>query len=114
MISIVKQNYNENKELYERVENELRKKLDDNIPITHVGSTAVPSILYGKNIIDILIGAKDKKQFEDITTVLMTEGYVPSQKSKDEVYQFFSSIAGETRFGRYSYSFGYYGNRKIF
>ncbi len=86
MISLVKQDYDENKKLYEKVENELRKKIGEDIPITHVGSTAIPSILYGKNIIDILVGAKDKEQFEDIETILVGEGYVPSQKSKDEIY----------------------------
>lgn len=99
MISLVKQDYNENRKLYERVENKLRKKISEDVPITHVGSTAIPSILYGKNIIDILIGAKDKKQFDDITATLISDGYVPSQKSKDEIYQFFSSIAGETGSG---------------
>lgn len=114
MISLVKQDYNENRKLYESVKDKLRKKISEDIPITHVGSTAIPSVLYGKNIIDILIGAKDKKQFDDIATILISDGYVPSQRSKDEIYQFFSSIAGETRFRRYSYSFGHYGNRKIF
>ncbi len=109
MVLLVKQDYNENKKIYENVENELRKKISADIPITHVGSTAIPNILYGKNIIDILIGAKDKKQFEYITSILIDDGYVPSQKSKDDIYQFFSSIAGETRFWRYTYSFSNYG-----
>lgn len=98
MISIVKQNYDENKKLYEKVENELRKKIDKNIPITHVGSTAIPNIKYGKNIIDILIGAKNQEQFERIFEILINEGYIASKKSKDDIYQFFSSIEGETRF----------------
>ena len=98
MISIVKQNYDENKKLYEKVENELRKKIDKNIPITHVGSTAIPNIKYGKNIIDILIGAKDQEQFERIFEILINEGYIASKKSKDDIYQFFSSIECETRF----------------
>lgn len=114
MVSLVKQDYNENKELYEKVEKVLRKELNKSIPINHVGSTAIPTIMYGKNIIDVLIGAKDKEQFEQITDILIKNGYVPSQKSKDEIYQFFSSIAGETRFGRYSYTFSYFRNRKIF
>ncbi|MCR5422977.1 MAG: GrpB family protein [Bacilli bacterium] len=98
MIVLIKQNYYKNKELYNIIESNLRLKLDDSIPIHHVGSTSIPTIQYGKNIIDILIGAKDKEQFEQIKGVLENEGYVPSQKSKDEIYQFFSSIAEETRF----------------
>lgn len=114
MVSLVKQNYNENKKLYEKVEKVLRSELDESVPINHVGSTAIPSIMYGKNIIDVLVGAKDKEQFEQIMDILVRDGYVPSQKSKDEIYQFFSSIAGETRFWRYSHSFGNDGYRKIF
>lgn len=114
MVSLVKQDYNENKKIYEKVETALRNELDWDIPINHVGSTAIPSIKYGKNIIDVLVGAKDEEQFEQIKDILVKDGYVPSQKSKDEIYQFFSSIAGETRFGRYSYTFGDFRHRKIF
>ena len=114
MVSLVKQDYNENRELYEKVEKALRSELDESVPINHVGSTAIPSIMYGKNIIDVLVGAKDKEQFEHIMDILVKDGYVPSQKSKDEIYQFFSSIAGETRFRGRSYSFGNDGYRKIF
>ena len=73
MVSLVKQNYNENKELYEKVEKVLRKELNKSIPINHVGSTAIPTIMYGKNIIDVLIGAKDKEQFEQITDILIKD-----------------------------------------
>lgn len=73
--------------------------LGDSIPIDHVGSTAIPKMKYGKNIIDILIGAKDTIQFDKIKQILEREGYVASQKSKDNIYQFFSSTAEETRAG---------------
>ena len=114
MVSLVKQDYNKNRKLYGKVEKALRSELDESIPINHVGSTAIPSIIYGKNIIDVLVGAKDKEQFEQIMEILVKDGYVPSQKSKDEIYHFFSSIAGETRFWRRSYSFGNDGCRKVF
>ena len=114
MVSLVKQDYDENRKLYERVEKALRSELDKSVPINHVGSTAIPSIMYGKNIIDVLVGAKDKEQFEQIMDILVKGGYVPSQKSKDEIYQFFSSIVGETRFRGCSYPFGNDGYRKIF
>ena len=99
MISIQIQNYDENKKLFNQVESELRNKLGENIPIFHVGSTAIPNMTYGKNIIDILIGAQDMEQFESMKEALVNEGYFPSQKSKDEEYQFFSSIEAETGSG---------------
>ena len=73
----------------------MREVLDCSIPITHIGSTAIPD-MYGKNIIDILIGAKDQKQFEAIMKILESKGFVASKKSKDQIYQFFSSTANET------------------
>lgn len=98
MVTIIKQDYTQNKKNYTNIEEELRKDIDKNIPITHVGSTAIPD-MYGKNIIDILIGASDKNQFEEITHVLVNKGFVPSKKSKDEIYQFFSSTEAETGSG---------------
>ena len=98
MVKIIKQDYLENKKIYNCIEEDLRKDMDKNIPITHVGSTAIPD-MYGKNIIDILIGASDKNQFEEITHVLVNKGFVPSKKSKDEIYQFFSSTEAETGSG---------------
>lgn len=114
MVSLEKQDYKENKKKYEEVEKILRNELDETIPIEHVGSTAIPTIMYGKNIIDVLIGAKNQKQFEQIFNILVKNKYVPSQKSKDEIYQFFSSKAGETRIGGCSYSLSNNGHRKIF
>lgn len=98
MVTIIKQNYEENKYLFNKTKETLRKYLSANIPITHVGSTAIPD-MYGKNIIDILIGAKDKTQFEEITQILTNASFVPSKKSKDEIYQFFSSKETETASG---------------
>lgn len=98
MITLVKQDYLKNKKLYNDVESQLRDALDLSIPITHVGSTAIPD-MYGKNIIDILIGAQNLEQFEEITEILKRKGYVASQKSRDEIYQFFSSVAAETTSG---------------
>lgn len=98
MVKLVKQNFRDNKKFYANVEKKLREMLDVSIPINQVGSTAIPE-MYGKNIMDILIGAKDNLEFEKITTVLETQGYVASKKSKDEIYQFFSSTAAETGSG---------------
>lgn len=87
-----------NKKIFKDVENKLRKNLEKSVPIDHVGSTAIPNMC-GKNIIDIVIGAKDSNDFHKINEIVESEGFVASKKSKDEIYQFFSSIAGETGSG---------------
>lgn len=98
MVTLVKQNYLENKKLYNEIEKNLREELGASIPITQVGSTAIPN-MYGKNIIDILVGAKNSEEFEKIIKILEEKGFVASKKSRDEVYQFFSSTASETGSG---------------
>ena len=50
MVELIKQNFIENKKIYQNVETKLRKRIETNIPINHVGSTAIPNIEYGKNI----------------------------------------------------------------
>lgn len=98
MVELVKQDYIKNKELYYSIENKLRNKLDISIPISHVGSTVIPD-MYGKNIIDILIGAKDSNEFEYISKILEKIGFIPSGKSKDDIYQFFANTSNETSSG---------------
>ena len=98
MVELVKQDFKENKKQYTKIENELRQELGNNIPINHVGSTAIPS-MYGKNIIDILIGAEDNIQFNNIKKVLERNGYFGSEKSKTDIYQFFASSNNETTSG---------------
>lgn len=95
MIKLVKQDFNKNKELYKCIEKKLRINIPQNIPITHVGSTAIPN-MYGKNIIDILIGAKNEEELNKISKILINEGYISSDKSKTEIYQFFASKKEET------------------
>lgn len=95
MVELEKQNFKENKKFYNKIEKELRKKLKIDISIEQVGSTAIPD-MYGKNIMDILIGAKDNIEFEEIKNILESMNYVSSSKSKDEIYQFFSSTSKET------------------
>ena len=98
MVEIVKQNFEDNKKIYEKIEKRLRNKINSDVPIDQVGSTAVPN-MYGKNIMDILIGANDKQQFDELVKIINDEGFVPSKKSKDEIYQFFSSTSDETKSG---------------
>ena len=98
MVELIKQDFDKNKKIYQNIEKELRTKISINVPITHVGSTAIPN-MYGKNIIDILIGAKDKKQFDEIAKELIDCGFIPSNNSKTDVYQFFASKKEETGSG---------------
>lgn len=99
MVILEKQNYNQNLRLYNEIKEQLKKQINKNIEIIHVGSTSIPSIKYGKNIIDILIGGKDKKEFAEIAKILESINYIPSDKSKTEEYQFFASTNEETKSG---------------
>lgn len=98
MIKLIKQDFDKNKELYKNVEKNLRMHIHKNIPITHVGSTAIPN-MYGKNIIDILIGAKDEMQFYKIAEYLTNQGYISNNKNKTDSYKFFASKKEETGSG---------------
>jgi glutamate-rich protein grpB len=99
MVELEEQNYNENQKKFKEIKQKLEDEINKNIEIIHVGSTSIPSIKYGKNIIDILIGAKDKKEFAEIAKILESINYIPSDKSKTEEYQFFSSTKEETKSG---------------
>ena len=99
MLKLEEQNYNENKKKFKEIKQKLEDRINKNIEITHVGSTSIPTIKYGKNIIDILIGAKDKKEFAEIAKILESINYIPSDKSKTEEYQFFASTNEETKSG---------------
>lgn len=52
--------------------------------------------MYGKNIIDILIGTKNEEEFNKISKILINEGYISGDKSKTEIYQFFASKKEKT------------------
>ena len=99
MVILEKQNYNENQKKFKEIKQKLEDRINKNIEISHVGSTSIPSIKYGKNIIDILIGTKDKKEFAEIAKILESINYIPSDKSKTEEYQFFASTNEETKSG---------------
>ena len=98
MVELIKQDFDKNKKIYQNIERELRTKIPINVPITHVGSTAIPN-MYGKNIIDILIGAKNKKHFDEIAKELIDCGFIPSNNSQSDVYQFLASKKEETGSG---------------
>lgn len=98
MVELVRQNLKNNKKIYNSTVNLLRKKINKNVPIDHVGSTAI-SNMYGKNIIDILVGAKDSKELEELTNIISSIGFYGSKKNKDDVYRFFASTKEETKSG---------------
>ena len=95
MVELKVQDYNKNKELFFETEKKLRTVLGENVPIDHVGSTAIKNIV-GKNIIDVLIGAVDNDEFVDFRDKLTQLGFFPSQNSRTDIYQFFASRQGET------------------
>lgn len=98
MVNLVKQDFIKNKKLYKKVEVSLTKILGKNCVIEHVGSTSIPD-MFGKNIIDVLIGAENNFQFEKFAKILTNAGYYPSFKSKTDEYQFFASKQEETSSG---------------
>lgn len=98
MVELVKQNLKVNKQRFKKAKKILLKNIDMDIEIEHVGSTAIPN-MYGKNILDILIGVNNQTEFEKVKQSLIKINFVPSEKSKTENYQFFSSTEKETHDG---------------
>jgi len=98
MVKIIKQNLATNKKFYIKIKRELRKRIDKDIPIDHIGSTVIPKMI-GKNIIDVLIGANNQYQLKKLSKILCNIGYFPNKKSKNKIYQFFASRKEETRSG---------------
>lgn len=82
--------------VFARVNNKLALVLADGSQIYHVGSTAVPS-LDGKNILDILISAKDSEHMNELRDKLVAIGYFPSlNPSPRQDYIFLASRQEET------------------
>lgn len=95
MVELKEQDYKYNKEKYLEMEETLHRELGGDVPIDHVGSTALPNMV-GKNIIDILVGARDSEEFSRFREVIKGMGYYASPRSVTEIYQFFASREGET------------------
>lgn len=98
MVELEKQNKKVNTGIYNKVCKNIRKIVGLNVPINHVGSTAIPN-MYGKNIIDILIGAKNEEELEELTIKLKNMGYFPGKNSTGLIYRFFASREEETGSG---------------
>ncbi len=98
MVVLEKQDFKENRNIYEKEEKRIKKALGDNIPIDHVGSTALPYMV-GKNIIDILVGVENEKEMDEFTDKLEELGFFPGKKSTGYTYRFFASREEETKSG---------------
>jgi len=98
MVELERQNKKENTRIYKRELRRLRKAMGNTVPIDHVGSTALPN-MYGKNIIDILVGAKNENELEKLTLKIKELGFFPGSNSKGLVYRFFASTEAETKSG---------------
>ena len=95
MVELIEQDFEKNKKIYNKVENDLKISLGETVKIDHVGSTAIPDIV-GKNIIDVLVCANDSAEFEKFKDIICSEGYFASKNSASEIYQFFASRESET------------------
>lgn len=98
MVEIVKQDYEYNKYLYNEKKEEIKTKIGNFFPINHVGSTAIPKI-YGKNIIDILIGVNNVLEMNQVTNILKELGYFAGENSTGNIYRFFANTKEETKSG---------------
>lgn len=99
MVFLEKQNYDSNFKAYKKMEALIKNYIIFDVSINHVGSTAIPVIEYGKNIIDILIGVHSKTEFEEVAKILTQLKFFGSDNSKNEIYQFFASKTEETMAG---------------
>lgn len=98
MVELKIQNFEENKKLFLKLKEDLKGLLGDKTNIEHVGSTAIPNMV-GKNIIDVLVGAKNEKEFLSFSEKLKNCGYFKSEKSATLIYNFFASTFKETKEG---------------
>ena len=98
MVELHRQNYNENKKIYNRIEIILKEKLGDNTPINHVGSTAIKN-MWGKNIIDVLVGASSENEMEEFSKIIKDLGFFSGNNSSGMIYRFFANTKEETKSG---------------
>ncbi len=98
MVNLVKQNYYKNKVFYNKIKRKIKNEIGDEFSIDHVGSTAIPN-MYGKNILDILIGVKNNDELEQITNSLVKLGFFKSKHNREEIYRFFASTEEESGSG---------------
>lgn len=98
MVELHKQNYKDNKKIYRSIESKIREKLGNNVPINHVGSTAIKN-MWGKNIIDVLVGANSEYEMEEFSKQIKDLGFFSGNHSTGMIYRFFASTEEETKSG---------------
>ena len=98
MVELHKQNYKDNKKIYRSIESKIRAKLGNNVPINHVGSTAIKN-MWGKNIIDVLVGANSEYEMEEFSKQIKDLGFFSGNHSTGMIYRFFASTKEETKSG---------------
>ena len=84
------------KQMFHKERSRLKLILPENVVIEHVGSSSVG--IGGKNIVDILIGAKKKADFRKIRDILVCNGYYEGHDSHEDRL-FLASRPSETRAG---------------
>lgn len=95
MVNLVYQDYEKNAEFFEKIRQELLAGLTVTKIIEHVGSTAIKN-MYGKNILDILVGVQTSGDFDVTFKELENLGYFASTNFSSNIYHFFASRAEET------------------
>lgn len=98
MVELVKQNLKINKARFSKIKKKILDNIDANIIVEHVGSTAIPK-MYGKNILDVLVGVNNSDDFETAIKGLENIGFIGSEKSRSDEYMFFASDSAETHDG---------------
>lgn len=95
MVNLVYQDYEKNVKFFEKIKQELLIGLTAMKTIEHVGSTAIKN-MYGKNILDILVGVETSRDFDVTFKELENLGYFASTNFNSEIYHFFASRVEET------------------
>lgn len=98
MVRLVRQNLKENKKLYNKKKKEIINKIGNKYVIDHVGSTSLP-YMFGKNIIDILIGVENIDELNKVSNDLISIGYKPGSSKNDPICRFFANTDKETKSG---------------
>lgn len=95
MVNLVYQDYEKNVKFFEKIKQELLIGLTAAKTIEHVGSTAIKN-MYGKNILDVLVGVETSWDFDVTFKELENLGYFASTNFSSDIYHFFASKNEET------------------
>ena len=98
MVELVRQNLKVNKSRFSKIRKQILGNIDANIMVEHVGSTVIPR-MYGKNILDVLVGVDSKDDFEIAIKGLEKIGFIGSEESRNNEYMFLASSLDETHDG---------------